>query len=122
MIKISGRGELRSCYTLKDDRSGWLLGESSLTASFNIRVFLRRSRFNGLLRRWAKLRIVNGAEDHTLDFELLELSQWCSFCDDDLRCEVSAKYGAEKRSRTVDLFITNELLYQLSYFGVPSLT
>mgnify|MGYP005621395693 FL=1 len=41
MIKISGRGELRSCYTLKDDRSGWLFGESSLTASFNIRVFLR---------------------------------------------------------------------------------
>lgn len=27
--------------------------------------------------------------------------------------------GAEKRSRTVDLLITNELLYQLSYFGVP---
>lgn len=31
------------------------------------------------------------------------------------------KNGAEKRSRTVDLFITNELLYQLSYFGVPYL-
>ena len=30
-----------------------------------------------------------------------------------------AKNGAEKRSRTVDLLITNELLYQLSYFGVP---
>ena len=28
-------------------------------------------------------------------------------------------HGAEKRSRTVDLFITNELLYQLSYFGEP---
>ena len=69
-----------------------------------------------------ELRIVNGAENHTLDFELLELSQWCSFCDDDLRCEASVKYGAEKRSRTVDIFITNELLYQLSYFGVPSLT
>ena len=26
-------------------------------------------------------------------------------------------YGAEERNRTVDLFITNELLYQLSYFG-----
>lgn len=26
--------------------------------------------------------------------------------------------GAEERNRTVDLFITNELLYQLSYFGI----
>ena len=29
--------------------------------------------------------------------------------------------GAENRSRTDDLFITNELLYQLSYFGEPVL-
>ena len=26
--------------------------------------------------------------------------------------------GAEKRNRTPDLLITNELLYRLSYFGV----
>ena len=26
-------------------------------------------------------------------------------------------YRAESRTRTGDLFITNELLYQLSYFG-----
>ena len=30
----------------------------------------------------------------------------------------SIKNGAEERNRTVDLFITNELLYQLSYFGI----
>ena len=29
----------------------------------------------------------------------------------------SGKHGAEKRSRTPDLRITNALLYQLSYFG-----
>ena len=29
----------------------------------------------------------------------------------------SVKHGAEKRSRTPDLRITNALLYQLSYFG-----
>ena len=27
------------------------------------------------------------------------------------------KYGADERTRTVDLLITNELLYQLSYIG-----
>ena len=26
-------------------------------------------------------------------------------------------YGADERNRTVDLLITNELLYQLSYIG-----
>ena len=30
---------------------------------------------------------------------------------------VSLKVGAENRIRTDDLLITNELLYQLSYFG-----
>ena len=29
----------------------------------------------------------------------------------------SSKRRAESRTRTGDLFITNELLYQLSYFG-----
>lgn len=29
-------------------------------------------------------------------------------------------YGADNRSRTYDLLITNELLYQLSYVGVDS--
>src|ERR1039458_10741467 len=28
-------------------------------------------------------------------------------------------YGAESRTRTDDLLITNQLLYQLSYFGPP---
>lgn len=28
-----------------------------------------------------------------------------------------SKAGAEERSRTSDLLITNQLLYQLSYFG-----
>ena len=28
-------------------------------------------------------------------------------------------YGAESRTRTDDLLITNQLLYQLSYFGLP---
>ena len=32
-------------------------------------------------------------------------------------CIAYTCYGAEERNRTVDLFITNELLYQLSYFG-----
>jgi hypothetical protein len=27
--------------------------------------------------------------------------------------------GAESRTRTDDLLITNQLLYQLSYFGIP---
>jgi hypothetical protein len=27
--------------------------------------------------------------------------------------------GADERSRTADLLITNQLLYQLSYIGVP---
>jgi hypothetical protein len=27
--------------------------------------------------------------------------------------------GAESRTRTDDLLITNQLLYQLSYFGLP---
>ena len=39
---------------------------------------------------------------------LAELSKHCIT----YRCN-----GAEERNRTVDLFITNELLYQLSYFG-----
>ena len=30
----------------------------------------------------------------------------------------SMKSGAEDRSRTDDLLITNQLLYQLSYFGL----
>lgn len=29
------------------------------------------------------------------------------------------KDGAESRTRTDDLLITNQLLYQLSYFGLP---
>jgi hypothetical protein len=29
-------------------------------------------------------------------------------------------YGAGERSRTLDLLITNELLYQLSYTGVST--
>ena len=33
------------------------------------------------------------------------------------RCITYRCNGAEERNRTVDLFITNELLYQLSYFG-----
>ena len=40
---------------------------------------------------------------------LAELSRHCIT----YRCN-----GAEERNRTVDLFITNELLYQLSYFGI----
>ena len=30
-------------------------------------------------------------------------------------------FGAAERNRTADLFITNELLYQLSYSGTPKL-
>ena len=33
-------------------------------------------------------------------------------------CITYRSNGAEERNRTVDLFITNELLYQLSYFGI----
>ena len=31
---------------------------------------------------------------------------------------VLLEYGAESRTRTDDLLITNQLLYQLSYFGL----
>lgn len=30
-------------------------------------------------------------------------------------------YGADERNRTVDLLITNELLYQLSYIGTEKI-
>ena len=33
-------------------------------------------------------------------------------------CIVLRKSGADERSRTSDLLITNQLLYQLSYIGV----
>ena len=32
------------------------------------------------------------------------------------------EYGAGERSRTLDLLITNELLYQLSYTGVSAMS
>ena len=31
---------------------------------------------------------------------------------------ITKEYGADERSRTSDLLITNQLLYQLSYVGV----
>ncbi len=36
------------------------------------------------------------------------------------RAESRKQTGAEERSRTSDLLITNQLLYQLSYFGVAA--
>jgi len=33
--------------------------------------------------------------------------------------ELKEGNGAESRTRTDDLLITNQLLYQLSYFGLP---
>jgi hypothetical protein len=33
-----------------------------------------------------------------------------------------SKFGAGERSRTLDLLITNELLYQLSYTGVSAMS
>lgn len=34
---------------------------------------------------------------------------------------VTDQYGAAKRNRTSDLLITNQLLYRLSYCGMPAL-
>ena len=31
-------------------------------------------------------------------------------------------HGADEQARTADLLITNQLLYQLSYVGVPGMT
>jgi hypothetical protein len=36
-------------------------------------------------------------------------------------CTITRIIGASKRTRTVDLLITNQLLYQLSYAGIGSL-
>ena len=59
---------------------------------------------------WMKEKSVSGIRESNPPFKLGKLAHY--------RCANSA-LRADTRTRTEDLFITNELLYQLSHIGEP---
>ena len=57
---------------------------------------------------------------HSTNLEIYELNLICLLNRVNLGFD-KMPHGAAERNRTADLFITNELLYQLSYSGLPKL-